>query len=125
MFDEEEKRTPPAPSVSRGEAMMARPQAMSKDDDDDHALRRAYRERILRDADAHRIMAERVAETEERHRRELDERDARIADLEAQNADLRSEIAGKDQELRTLFSTKTFRYTAAVRRFYGRLRGRP
>jgi Tfp pilus assembly protein FimV len=124
MFDEEEKPTPAASSVSRGEAMMARPQAMSKDHDD-HALRRAYRERILRDADAHRIMAERVAETEERHRRELDERDARIADLEAQNADLRSEIAGKDRELRTLLSTKTFRYTAAVRRFYGRLRGRP
>ena len=45
-------------------------------------------------------------------------------ELEAQNADLRSEVAGKDEELRTLLNTKTFRYTAAVRRFYGRLRGK-
>jgi chromosome segregation ATPase len=103
---------------------MARPQAMSKDDDLE-TLRRAYLERVRRDADAHRAMADRLGEAEERHRREREELHARIADLEAQNADLRSEVAGKDEELRTLLDTKTFRYSAAVRRLYGRLRGRP
>jgi Tfp pilus assembly protein FimV len=93
-------------------------------DDDLETLRRAYRERVRRDADAHRAMADRLGEAEVRHRREREELEARIADLEAQNADLRSEVAGKDEELRTLLDTKTFRYTAAIRRLYGRLRGR-
>lgn len=103
---------------------MARLPAMSKDDDLE-ILRRAYRERVRRDADAHRAMADRLGEAEEGHRREREVLEARIADLEAQNADLRSEVAGKDEELRTILNTKTFRYTAAIRRFYGRLRGRP
>jgi chromosome segregation ATPase len=124
MFDEKEERTAEPPSVSRAEAMMARPPAMSNDDDLE-TLRRAYRERIRRDADAHRAMADRLGEAAERHRREREELEARIADLEAQNADLRSEVAGKDEELRTILNTKTFRYTAAIRRLYGRLRGRP
>jgi chromosome segregation ATPase len=94
-------------------------------DDDLETLRRAYRERVRRDADAHRAMADRLGEAAERHRREREELEARIADLEAQNADLRSEVAGKDEELRTILNTKTFRYTAAIRRLYGRLRGRP
>jgi chromosome segregation ATPase len=123
MFDEKEERTAKPPSVSRAEAMMTRPPAMSMDDDLE-TLRRAYRERVRRDADAHRAMADRLGEAAERHRREREELEARIADLEAQNADLRSEVAGKDEELRTLLDTKTFRYTAAIRRLYGRLRGR-
>ncbi|HKX25309.1 MAG TPA: hypothetical protein VJP08_03215 [Actinomycetota bacterium] len=97
---------------------------MANEDQELDTLRRAFRDRIRRDADAHRAMADRLAEAEERHRVERLEAEARIADLEAQNADLRSEVAGKDEELRTLLSTKTFRYTAAIRRFYGRLRGR-
>jgi outer membrane protein TolC len=97
---------------------------MANEDEELGTLRRAFRDRIRRDADAHRAMADRLGEAEERHRVERLEADARIADLEAQNADLRSEVAGKDEELRTLLSTKTFRYTAAIRRFYGRLRGR-
>jgi hypothetical protein len=94
-------------------------------DEDLETLRRAYRERVRRDADAHRAMADRLGEAAERLRREREELEARIADLEAQNADLRSEVAGKDEELRTILNTKTFRYTAAIRRLYGRLRGRP
>jgi outer membrane protein TolC len=97
---------------------------MANEDEELGTLRRAFRDRIRRDADAHRAMADRLGEAEERRRVERLEADARIADLEAQNADLRSEVAGKDEELRTLLSTKTFRYTAAIRRFYGRLRGR-
>jgi outer membrane protein TolC len=97
---------------------------MANEDQELDTLRRAFRDRIRRDADAHRTMADRLGEAEERHRVERLEAAARIADLEAQNADLRSEVAGKDEELRTLLSTKTFRYTAAIRRFYARLRGR-
>jgi outer membrane protein TolC len=97
---------------------------MANEDQELDTLRRAFRDRIRRDADAHRAMADRLGEAEERHRVERLEAEARITDLEAQNEDLRSEVAGKDEELRTLLSTKTFRYTAAVRRFYGRLRGR-
>jgi hypothetical protein len=93
-------------------------------DDDLETLRRAYRERVRRDADAHRAMADRLGEAQERHRLEREVLDAKIADLEAQNADLRSEVAGKDEELRTIQNTKTFRYSASLRRFYGRLRGR-
>jgi hypothetical protein len=97
---------------------------MANENEELGTLRRAFRDRIRRDADAHRAMADRLGEAEERHRVERLEAEARITDLEAQNADLRSEVAGKDEELRTLLSTKTFRYTAAIRRFYGRLRGR-
>jgi Tfp pilus assembly protein FimV len=92
-------------------------------DDELRALQRAYRERVRRDADAHRAMADRLGEAGEDRRRERAEMEARIIDLEAQNADLRSEIRGKNEELGRLLDTKTFRYTAAVRRFYGRLRG--
>jgi outer membrane protein TolC len=97
---------------------------MANENEELGTLRRAFRDRIRRDADAHRAMADRLGEAEERHRVERLEAEARITDLEAQNADLRSEVAAKDEELRTLLSTKTFRYTAAIRRFYGRLRGR-
>lgn len=96
---------------------------MADHDDELSTLRRAFRERIRRDGDAHRAMADRLGEAEERHRQERLEAEARIADLEAQNADLRSEVAGKDEELRTLLGTKSFRYSAAIRRLYGRLRG--
>jgi hypothetical protein len=92
--------------------------------DELRALRRAYRERVRRDAEAHRAMADRLGEAGEDRRRERQEMEGRIIDLEAQNTDLRSEIRGKDAELDTLLNTKTFRYTAAVRRFYGRFRSR-
>jgi hypothetical protein len=100
---------------------MARPSMPS--DHDVEALRRTFHERIRRDADAHRAMADRLGEAEERHREERLALETRIADLEAQNGALRSEVEGKDRELRTLLDTKTFRYSAAVRRLYGRLRG--
>jgi Tfp pilus assembly protein FimV len=91
--------------------------------DELRALRQAYRERVRRDADAHLAMADRVGEAGEQRRRERREMEARITDLEAQNTDLRSELRNKNEELDRLMNTKTFRYTAAVRRFYGHLRG--
>jgi chromosome segregation ATPase len=94
-------------------------------DDELRALRRAYRERFRRDAEAHRAMADRLGEAGEDRRRERQEMEGRITDLEAQNTDLRSEIRRKNEELDRLLNTKTFRYTAAVRRFYGRFRGAP
>ncbi|HEX2025802.1 MAG TPA: hypothetical protein VHH92_05365 [Actinomycetota bacterium] len=90
---------------------------------DHDELRAAYRERVRRDAAAHVAMADRFGEMEHRHGQEVRQLRDRIADLEAQNADLRSELAGKEEELRALLSTKTFRYSAALRRLYGRLRG--
>lgn len=36
-----------------------------------------------------------------------------------------AELAGKGGELDRLMATRTFRYTAALRRLYGRLRHRP
>jgi hypothetical protein len=92
-------------------------------DNELRALRRAYRERVRRDADAHRAMADRLGEAGQDRRRVREVMEARITDLEGQNTDLRSEIRGKNEELGRLLNTKTFRYTAAVRRFYGRLRG--
>jgi hypothetical protein len=68
-------------------------------------------------------MADRLGEAGQDRRREREVMEARITDLEGQNTDLRSEIRGKNEELARLLNTKTFRYTAAVRRFYGRLRG--
>jgi hypothetical protein len=54
----------------------------------------------------------------------LDELDAEIAGLKEQIRQLEEEVAGRGRELETLLNTKTFRYTAALRRFYQRLRRR-
>jgi hypothetical protein len=93
-------------------------------DDQLRAVREAYRTRVRRFGEARWRMADRVADAERRFREYRERADARIADLEAQNADLRKEVAGKDQELRTVMSTKTFRYSARLRQAYGWLRGR-
>jgi hypothetical protein len=94
-------------------------------EEDLRTLRAAYRTRVRRFGAERVRMADRVAEAERDHREYRERAEAKITDLEAQNADLRSEVEGKDRELRTILNTKTFRYSAAVRRFYGRLRGSP
>jgi hypothetical protein len=93
-------------------------------DDELRAVRDAYRTRVRRWGEARWRMADRVADAEHRFREYRERAEARIADLEAQNADLRTEVAGKDRELHTLLSTKTFRYSARLRQAYGWLRGR-
>ncbi|HEX2031216.1 MAG TPA: hypothetical protein VHL78_07435 [Actinomycetota bacterium] len=67
--------------------------------------------------------ADRVRDSEARERRTRDELERRIADLEGERARLEAEVAGKDRELATLLDTRTFRYTAGLRRLWGRLRG--
>lgn len=54
----------------------------------------------------------------------LDELHAEIAELKEQIRQLEEEVAGRGRELETLLNTKTFRYSAGLRRFYQRLRGR-
>jgi predicted nuclease with TOPRIM domain len=70
-------------------------------------------------------MADRVAEID-RHARDLAERlertEAEAADLKSRNEELDQEVAGKQGELDRLLNTKTFRYTAGLRRGWGRVR---
>jgi polysaccharide pyruvyl transferase WcaK-like protein len=107
----EAARGVPGRSPSRGEA--------------DGALREAYAARGRRLVTQRWRMADRLAETEEevaagleeqaRLREEIVRRDERIAELEG-------EVNGKQGELDRLMATRTFRYTAALRRVYGRVR---
>lgn len=50
--------------------------------------------------------------------------DAEIARLKQEVGRLEQEVAGKARELQSLLNTKTFRYTASLRRLYGALRPR-
>ena len=63
-------------------------------------------------------MADRLAEVEEEVAAGREEQRA----LRAEVARLEREVAGKQGELARLLATRTFRYTAAARRAYGRLR---
>jgi polysaccharide pyruvyl transferase WcaK-like protein len=89
------------------------------------ALFRAFEARGRRLALQRWRMADRVAEVD-RQARELGERldrtEAEVAELKARNEELEREIAGKQGELERLLNTKTFRYTAGLRRGWGRVR---
>ena len=93
----------------------------------DGALRDGYAARGRRLVAERWKMADRLAETEEelaaaieeqgRLRGEIARRDERIEAVE-------TEAAARREELDRLMATRTFRYTAAARRVYGRLRSR-
>jgi hypothetical protein len=75
------------------------------------ALRRAYERRGRMLVAQRWTLADRLADL-----------DAQIAALEEEIARLEREVAGRKGELDRLLNTKTFRYTAALRDLYGRLR---
>jgi polysaccharide pyruvyl transferase WcaK-like protein len=75
------------------------------------ALRRAYERRGRMLVAQRWTLADRLADL-----------DAEIAALGEEIARLKREVAGRKGELERLLNTKTFRYTAALRNLYGRLR---
>jgi polysaccharide pyruvyl transferase WcaK-like protein len=90
------------------------------------ALRRAFELRGRRLAIQRWRMADRVAEVERavREMRErLDRSEAEGEELRARKAALEREVAAKQAELDRLMNTRTFRYTAPLRRAWGRARG--
>jgi lipopolysaccharide transport system ATP-binding protein len=90
------------------------------------ALYRAFEARGRRLALQRWRMADRVAEID-RQARELAERldrtEAQVAELKVRNEELDREVGGKQGELERLMNTKTFRYTAGLRRGWARARG--
>lgn len=82
-------------------------------------LRTAYDKRGERMAAERVRFADLLAEAERRER-DLQER---VSGLEGDRARLEAEVAGKDGELQRLLNTRTFRWTAGVRRLWGWLRG--
>ncbi len=79
-------------------------------------------------AEAHdargRLLARQRWEFADRLRDELEERDREIEQLQAEVERLERSLEGRQHELDDLRSTKTFRYSAALRRVWGRLRRR-
>jgi predicted RNase H-like nuclease (RuvC/YqgF family) len=79
-------------------------------------------------AEAHdargRLLARQRWEFADRLRDELEERDREIEQLQAEVERLERSLEGRQRELDDLRNTKTFRYSAALRRGWGRLRRR-
>jgi polysaccharide pyruvyl transferase WcaK-like protein len=91
----------------------------------DRALRDAYEARGRRLVAERWRMADRLSATEEELAAAHEEQDrlrGEIARREERIRELEREVAGKQGELDRLLATRTFRYTAAARRLYGRLR---
>lgn len=86
------------------------------------ALRYAFEARGRRLAVQRWLLADRLGEAEERAREERERLEAIVADLERHNQALEREVAGKQGELDRLLATRTFRYTASLRRVWGRIR---
>jgi polysaccharide pyruvyl transferase WcaK-like protein len=94
---------------------------------DRDALRIGYRERGKRLVAQRWRFADRLAETEDllaAAHAEQDRLREEISRLRERGRELEAEVAGKSGELDRLMATRTFRYTAALRRMYGRLRKR-
>jgi polysaccharide pyruvyl transferase WcaK-like protein len=88
------------------------------------ALARAFEARGRRLAVQRWRMADRLADADERARDERERLEAIVGDLERRNEGLEREVEGKQGELERLLATRTFRYTAALRGLWGRLRRR-
>jgi polysaccharide pyruvyl transferase WcaK-like protein len=88
-------------------------------------LRAAYRERGRRLVAQRWRLADRLARTEEElatSEQEGSRLRKEISRLEDRERELEAEVSGKQGELDRLMATRTFRYTAALRRAYGKLR---
>jgi polysaccharide pyruvyl transferase WcaK-like protein len=92
---------------------------------DRDALLEAFRSRGRRLVTQRWRLADRLAETE-KDLAAAEEEGARlggeVARLEERERELEAEVSGKQGELDRLMATRTFRYTAALRRAYGRIR---
>ncbi|MGH2724173.1 MAG: hypothetical protein ACRDI0_07880 [Actinomycetota bacterium] len=86
------------------------------------ALQAAYEARGRLLATQRWTFADRVRDAEARERATRRRLEAETARLSAEVARLEAEVAGKDRELHTLLGTRTFRYTAGLRRAWGALR---
>lgn len=84
-------------------------------------LRAAYEKRGERMAAERVRFADLLSESELRG----SDLERQVARLEEERDGLRAEVVGKDGELRRLMNTRTFRWTAGIRRLWGRLRGGP
>jgi hypothetical protein len=86
------------------------------------------KERYRMLAEAHdargRLLSRQRWEFADRLRDELEERDREIEQLQAEVDRLQSALEGRQRELDDLRNTKTLRYTAAIRRLWGRVRRR-
>ncbi len=91
---------------------------------DDPAATLADRLRLLREAHRARgrLLARQRWEFADRLQDETEGRDREIGRLREEVRRLEDEVAGKQAELESLVNTRTFRYTAAVRALYARLR---
>jgi hypothetical protein len=88
-------------------------------------LRAAYRERGKRLVTQRWRLADRLARTEEElaaSEQEGSRLQMEISRLEGRERELEAEVSGKQGELDRLMATRTFRYTAALRRAYGKVR---
>ena len=87
------------------------------------ALRSAHEARGRLLARQRWLFADRVRDAEARERDTAQRLEREIARLRSEVSRLEAEVAGKDRELRTLLSTRTFRYTAGLRRVWAAVRG--
>jgi hypothetical protein len=87
------------------------------------AVLAAYHERGRLLARQRWTLADRVRDAEARERATRERLEAQAARWRSEAARLEAEVAGKDRELRTLLHTRTFRYTAGLRRAWGAIRG--
>ena len=71
-----------------------------------------------------RLLSRQRWEFADRLRDEAEERDREIEDLQARIEELERAVEGRQHELDDLRNTKTFRYSAAIRRLWGRIRRR-
>jgi hypothetical protein len=92
---------------------------------DRDALRAGYEERGKRLTLQRWRFADRLADTEDvlvASRRDRARLRVEVEELRKRERELEAEVIGKQGELDRLIATRTFRYTAALRRAYGRLR---
>jgi hypothetical protein len=88
------------------------------------ALKERYRLLLEAHEARGRLLSRQRWEFADRLKDEVEERGRALERLQAEIDDLEERLAGRQRELDDLRNTKTLRYTAAVRRLWGRLRGR-
>lgn len=86
------------------------------------ALKERYRLLLEAHEARGRLLTRQRWEFADRLKDEVEERGRAIEQLQAEIDDLEERLEGRQRELDDLRNTKTMRYTAALRRMWGRLR---
>ena len=100
---------------------------MSDQPEEDPALaelRQRYRELVEAHEARGRLLARQRWQFADRLKDETESRDEELIRLRAEVERLEAELEGKQGELDRLVSTRTFRYTSALRGAWGRVRRR-